>query len=250
MRQRVAAGLFVLAFAMAGAAAGHGNASGSKVADDGVRCELRFEGAPPDAGRGEGEEPPLTVTREPSGLVKGYVFTPAAFLMAMKTCTGGDPGGVMWESWQGPQHLDGVQFTDSQLAKVHVYDGDPLGPRTWKGPLDAKGVTFNQVEMDIRLGTDIQRISSTPQADGSVQLKYVVLRYSPDAKGLEPYGAAGVTVEKRCGGDWSELAKTTTDPERGEFTFDVPAGECAELELRATPDDADDTWGMTVPLTV
>jgi hypothetical protein len=240
VRQRVAAGLFVLAFAMAGVAAGHGNAVDDR-ADDKVGCELLLEGAPPEAGRGDGEEPPLMVTKEASGLVKGHVFTPAAFLMAKSTC----PNAGMWESWQGSQHLDGVEFTGSDLAKVHVYDGDPLGARTWRGP---QGTTYEPLEMDIRLGTDVQSIASVPQDDGAIEATYVVLRYSPEAKGLEPYGGVGVTVEKRCGGDWEELANTTTDAERGEFTFAVPAGECGELELRATADDADDTWGRPVPL--
>ncbi|WP_432941426.1 hypothetical protein ACQPXM_33590 [Kribbella sp. CA-253562] len=242
MRQRVAAGLFVLAFAMAGVAAGHGNAAEDQ-AESSARCELLVEGASPEAGRGDGEEPPLMVTKEASGLVKGHVFTPAAFLMARSTC----PEAGMWESWQGSQHLDGVQFTGSNLAKVHVYDGDPLGPRTWRGP---KGVESKPLEMDIRLGTDIQSIATKPQDDGGVEATYVVLRYSPDAKGLVPYGGVGVTVEKRCGGDWSELAKTTTDAERGEFTVAVPADECADLELRATADDAEDTWGRPIPLTL
>lgn len=239
MRQRVAAGLFVLAFAMAGVAAGHGNAVQDRAVSK--QCELLIEGASPEAGRGDGEEPPLMVTKDASGLVKGYVFTPAAFLMAKSTC----PEAGMWESWQGSQHLDGVEFTGSDLAKIHVYDGDPLGRRTWRGP---QGIESKPVDVDIRLGTDIQSIASIPQDDGGVESTYVVLRYSPDDKGLVPYGGVGVTVEKRCGENWSELAKTGTDAERGEFTVAVPADECAE-ELRATADDSDDTWGRPVVLT-
>ncbi|TWD79065.1 hypothetical protein FB561_0115 [Kribbella amoyensis] len=242
MRVQVAAGLFVLAFAMAGVAAGH--QEGGRAEAQGVRCELKLEGASPDQRQTDGEEPPLVMTTEPDGKVKGYLYSPAAFFVAKQQCTGDVPAGVLWQSWQGNQHLDGVQFTES-AARVHVYDGDPLGARTWKGPAGAEGVTFEDLPVDIRYGTDIQQTAlAEPQSDGSAKVRYMALKYSPDAKAMIPYAGAGVTVLKQCDGGDSTARATANGT--GEFNVAVEAG-CA---LRGAVDDSPDSWGLPVPLTV
>lgn len=246
MRNRVAAGLFVVAFAIAGVAAGHGNAAGPKA--DGIRCELTLEGVAPEERRTDVEDPVLAVTKDESGLVKGYLFSQSAVLMAQNVCS--EPVQVMWESHREGLRIDGVPFSGSAVSEVPVYDGDPLGARSWQGSSDNKEVKFNKVELDIRLGTDLQHVSAVPQDDGSIDVVYLALKYTPDAKALAPYPDIGVTVQKRCGGgDWTELAKTVSSPD-GEFNVTIAPDECTDLELRGFVEDAPDAWGLPVALSL
>jgi hypothetical protein len=242
VRQRLAVGLLVVACGLLGVAAGVGELS--PVAS-GVRCALKLLGTSPAERQTEGDEPPLVVTPDSSGGMKGYVYTPAAYLDARQECSGTGPAAAMWESWQGSQHLDGIQ-TGAATARVHVYDGDPMGARTWKGPAGVDGVTFDELKVDIRFGTDIQQTAmAEPQGDGSVKVRYMALKYSPDAKAMIPYAGARVTVFQRCdGGDWTESARATAN-ETGEFDASAEQG----CDLRGIVDDSAEAWGLPVNLT-
>ena len=275
MKTWVVVGLIVAAFALAGAGLGH--RPGSAEATKAIRCELVLEGVEPGARRTDTKEPLLAVTKDPSGLMKGYVVTPYAYLNAKKVCTDGDPLEVTWQSWQGTLRVDDVGFLNQSVVEVPVYDSDPLGLRTWKAPpptapsasadpsssnptadpavaVDPREVKLNQPEMDIRLGTDLTRVSFFHRPDGSTELVYQARKYSPPADDWTPYPNIEVTIQQRCSPDapWTDLAKPTTTP-TGEFDLTInPTTTCpsGNLELQGIPADSPDTWGLPTAMPI
>ncbi|MET9272164.1 hypothetical protein [Kribbella sp. NPDC003557] len=186
-------------------------------------------------------------------ILHAHISTPYAILPAKKTCIGGDPLDLSWETWNGDKHLDNLWFLNSTTDEAVFASTDPLGLRTWKGtsnPPDANILFTSPQSIDVRLKTDLDVISRNHAV---VPWKYQVkvVKYSVTLNADVTHPNIGVTLQYRCfpSETWLYYGRANSDA-NGLFSFAInEATQCPavgdQLQVQGVIHDTVDTWGWT-----
>ncbi len=197
----------------------------------------------------------MHVTHGPNGTLIGEMTAPYATEKATKTCAGGSPLDVAWESSVNGKRLDDLWFLNSSSEDLEYYDTDPFGVRSWRGVVDpatAGGdVTFvDPPDVDIRFGSKVWNVGTTWDPDTDTWTFVVEADYySPKQHRFIVWPGIAFQPMYACRNSsiWQKLGPSLTTNSLGRVTFPwkgslvCPDGNW--VQLRVTLPTTPSVWG-------
>lgn len=199
----------------------------------------------------------MQLTQGLNATLRAEMTAPYASLPATKTCTGGDPLDVTWESSVNGKRLDDLWFLNSNTEDLEFYDSDPVGVRSWTGVVDPAtaggNVTFvNPPNIEVRFGSKAWRADFFQNPTG-VGWTWVVEADYYNVKARKFIAWPGIALQPMyaCNNTaiWRNLGPSVTTNRLGRISY-TNAGlpNCSDgkfVRTRVTLPTTPSVWGAT-----